>query len=154
MDEMQRVDDGRGSDSKPAGFWRRFAAVLIDGIILTIIGTALAKLMVIAGSFENPEGMKSLAIQWLASTVIGGCYSGFLYSRQGATLGKKALGLKLVDAQTRGNVSFFRGFFRDTIGKTVSGLTLGIGYLMALFTNDHRTLHDSIFDTRVVETGK
>lgn len=145
------VSETRVEAYKPAAFIRRAAAAIVDGIVVSIVASALAKILMLANVIPDPESIRGMASNFLVSTLCGGIYAGFLYSKRGATLGKKALGLQVVDVQTRGRISFFRGFFRDTLGKLVSGLTLGIGYLMALFTADHRTLHDAIFDTRVVQ---
>jgi hypothetical protein len=65
-----------------------------------------------------------------------------------ATLGKRALGIKVTDLE--GNrISFGRASVR-LLGHIVSGITLGIGFAMAVFTNKRQTLHDKIAGTLVV----
>jgi uncharacterized RDD family membrane protein YckC len=62
---------------------------------------------------------------------------------------KKAMGIKVVDLQ--GNrISFPRAFGRF-FATYLSGIILGIGYLMALFTGKRQTLHDMIASTLVVK---
>jgi uncharacterized RDD family membrane protein YckC len=57
-----------------------------------------------------------------------------------ATLGKKILGLKVTDLA--GNrISFARASGRF-FGKILSGMILGIGFLMAGFTQRKQALHD------------
>jgi uncharacterized RDD family membrane protein YckC len=57
-----------------------------------------------------------------------------------ATLGKKILGLKVTDLA--GNrISFARASGRF-FGKILSGMILGIGFLMAGFTERKQALHD------------
>ena len=47
-------------------------------------------------------------------------------------------------------LSFFEGAFRDTLGKIISSLIFGIGFLMAFFRQDAHALHDLIFNTKVI----
>jgi uncharacterized RDD family membrane protein YckC len=59
-----------------------------------------------------------------------------------ATLGKKILGLKVTDLE--GNrISFGRASGRF-FGKILSGMILGIGFLMAGFTERKQALHDIV----------
>jgi uncharacterized RDD family membrane protein YckC len=61
-------------------------------------------------------------------------------SARGATLGKMALGLRVVDLNGD-RIGFGRATGRY-FGKIVSGLILGIGYFMAAFTQQKQALHD------------
>jgi uncharacterized RDD family membrane protein YckC len=66
-----------------------------------------------------------------------------------ATLGKKTLGLAVVNADgTR--LTFGRACVRY-VAKIVSGITLCIGYMMAGWTSQKRALHDMIAETLVVK---
>jgi uncharacterized RDD family membrane protein YckC len=47
-------------------------------------------------------------------------------------------------------VSYGRAFGRY-FGTWLSGLTLGIGYIMAAFDDQKRSLHDRVCDTRVIK---
>ena len=49
-----------------------------------------------------------------------------------------------------GRITFMRGLLR-VLGMTLSGLILGIGFLMAAFTERKRALHDIIAGTCVVK---
>jgi len=89
-------------------------------------------------------------VSGLAGLVISLAYYGWFHaSRGGATLGKMAIGIKVV----RGNGE------RLTLGRSIgryfatilSSLTLMIGYLMAAFTDRKQALHDLICDTVVVD---
>lgn len=127
----------------PAPIGARFFAAVIDRIILVVIGFALNLLIRFDGSFALPV---------MTSLLVDGLYAGYFYSKDGATPGKKALDLKLVSSDRK--ISFFQGALRDTVGKWISGLILMIGYLMALFREDGRALHDLMFDTKVVKNEK
>jgi uncharacterized RDD family membrane protein YckC len=144
-----------------AGFWLRFVAALIDGLIL---GLAFVVLLVplifltgFAGSLAtlthtngHPDpaivggfimmllvfASVSILLQWL--------YHAYLESgEKQATWGKQALGLYVTDL-TGNPISFGRASGRF-FGKIVTGMIpLGIGYIMAGFTERKQALHDMI----------
>src|SRR5690606_39624084 len=70
-------------------------------------------------------------------------------SRHQATLGKMALGIKVVDAHGR-RLSFIHALGR-WFAAALSYLTLYIGFLMAAFTDRKRALHDMAAGTLVVD---
>lgn len=133
------------------GFWIRFCAKFIDGIIVGILNMVLG---FIAGIMiaSNPTPENILAIQIvlnLVSFAINIAYITYFLGRFGATPGKMALGLKVVRPDgsplTYGRACG-RGF-----SEILSGIILMIGYIMAAFDEEKRALHDRIADTRVVK---
>jgi uncharacterized RDD family membrane protein YckC len=81
-----------------------------------------------------------LAIRLLALMLSWIYYASLESSAWQATLGKKILGLKVADLA--GNrISFARASGRF-FGKILSGMILGIGFLMAGFTERKQALHD------------
>jgi uncharacterized RDD family membrane protein YckC len=148
-----------------AGFWIRFVAYLIDLVILAVAGSAV-QLLLLGHAFAPltrmrpdmpPEEtlaavgamMGTLALSTLVGTAIAACYEGFFVSRIGATPGKMALSLKVVRANG-GAVGFPRALGRY-FAKWLSGIILLIGYIMAGFDSQKRSLHDMICDTRVIK---
>lgn len=71
----------------------------------------------------------------------------------GATLGKKALNLRVVSADSK-PLTFIDVLFRETIGRFLSSFVLGFGYLLAGITVEKKALHDMICDTRVIYAKK
>ena len=69
-------------------------------------------------------------------------------SRWQATLGKRAVGLRVVDLGGR-HISFGRATARH-FAKILSSLILNIGFIMAGFTEKKQALHDLIAGTLVV----
>lgn len=145
---------------KFAGFWIRFVAAIIDGIILFVISTILqfAVLGTKAGSpFSDPthpeahigEALATIAVAWLLGTVVGATYEGLFVARLGATPGKMALSLKVV-RPGGGPVSLGRAIGRY-FAKLLSGFALMIGYIIAGFDSEKRAMHDMICDTRVIQ---
>lgn len=151
---------------QPAGFWIRFAAAAIDaaviaaviGLLVVIYGVVAALKLsgrVVPG--ELPGLVFAFALYAIFPlTIIGvpiAIIGGWLYevlmlsSARGATLGKMAVGVRVVTADG-GRLSFGRSAGRR-FAKYLSGLVL-VGYIMAAFTSRKRALHDMIAATLVV----
>jgi len=75
-------------------------------------------------------------------------YSGYFLSTRGATPGKMVIGLQVIRSDGSG-ITFGRGAGRQA-AHMVSGMLLGIGYMIAGFDDQKRALHDHICDTRVI----
>ena len=148
-----------------AGFWLRFVAHLIDGLILGVGVFALVIPLVfltgLAATLESLprriEGMEGhpnpaligailslvflfvtvgVLLQWLY-------YAYFESGEKQATWGKQALGLYVTDVAVN-RVSFGRASGRF-FAKIISALIpLWIGYIMAGFTERKQALHDMI----------
>lgn len=142
-----------------AGFWRRFFASIIDGIILGILTKFLDALFsrIFDRVVNPPPGSwlafcGSLAVFVFAYVVVDWIYhAGLESSARQATPGKRALGIVVTDLA--GNrISFGRATARH-FAQWVSFLTLLIGYLIQPFTKRRQALHDLIAGTLVVEEG-
>ena len=141
-----------GQDVVYAGFWKRYAAYFIDYILLTVVTLPLSMIINVMGASSGNEGVQvalTLVVMLLSMVISIGYYAGFHASRGGATLGKMAVGIKVV----RGNgerISFLRAFCRY-LATIVSSLILMIGFIMAAFTERKQALHDMMCDTLVVD---
>lgn len=119
-----------------AGFWRRFVAILIDGILLGIIGAILTSQM-----DDSTAGTVSALIGWLY-------YAGMESSSRQATIGKSLMGIYVVGLDGQ-RISFLRATGRY-FAKILSALIFMIGYIMAAFTARKQALHDIIASTLVL----
>jgi uncharacterized RDD family membrane protein YckC len=129
-----------------AGFWRRFAAVFIDGIIVVVVLFVCDILVAaIVGSRTSAYTTITSALTFGLSIAY---YVGFESSDLQATIGKRALGIIVTDMHGH-RVSLLRALGRY-LGKLLSVFTLMIGYLMAGFTEKKQALHDMIAGTLVV----
>jgi len=149
-----------GGEVVYAGFWKRTAAYALDsviagmvsGIIGAIIGAAFGAGLLGSGNMAGNEG-KLIAVQLIGNLIgmlIGAAYfAGFHSSSSMATLGKMAVGIKVVRSNGE-RVSFLRGVGRY-FALFVSTLLLMIGFFMAGFTERKRALHDMLCDTLVVD---
>jgi uncharacterized RDD family membrane protein YckC len=124
-----------GGPSGPrAGFGVRLGAYLIDSlvfvvpyVILLLIKPALVLLMIV---------------------VIVGYFVYFEGGPTGQTIGKKTVGIRVVDFATGGPIGYGRGFLRY-VGRIASGILL-LGYLWMLWDPEKQTWHDKIANTVVV----
>ena len=152
-----------------AGFWMRFVAIIIDGIIIGIIQTFVIVPILAAVGFgfvsttstmdmsdpNNVAGMVGAIMAlagayWILSMCIQVLYFSFMESSKWqATIGKMALGLTVTDMNGL-RLDFGKAFVRN-ICKIISNFTLLIGYIMAGFTDKKQALHDIIAGTLVVK---
>jgi uncharacterized RDD family membrane protein YckC len=138
-----------------AGFWIRFLAYLIDTVIMIAIfcplGAIFGVLVLVAGADENsaPMAVGNILIN-IVSVVAGWLYFSLLESSswQG-TIGKKLLRLTVTDLD--GNRIGFGKATGRYFGKLLSSLILGIGFIMAAFTERKQGLHDMLAATLVVK---
>jgi uncharacterized RDD family membrane protein YckC len=151
-----------------AGFWKRVGAYILDAIILYFPQLLIQKLFgmdaakealqqAIANGAGDPHAMLAAQQQFYASmwpAMLVGIAMGWLYfaicesSAWQASIGKLALGIRVTDMQ--GNrIGFARALGRYA-GKFLSGLILGIGFLMVAWTQRKQGLHDFMASTLVL----
>jgi len=140
-----------------AGFWLRFAAYLIDTTIIVLIFIPLTLALAVASaSATDGDDNGAMALFQLAnmglnlvSIVVSWLYSSLLESSSWqATLGKKAVGIRVTDMN--GNrISFGQATGRH-FGKILSSLICLVGFIMAAFTEKQQALHDILAGTLVV----
>ena len=131
-----------------AGFWRRFAAVLIDGIIIGIASSIVRYGIIgtIAGGSLSTGAAAAYEIVYLAAFWL--YYTLMEASSRQATIGKMALGIIVTDLDGR-RISWGRANARF-FSKILSYITIYIGFIMAGFTEKKQGLHDMIAGTLVV----
>ncbi len=151
-----------------AGFWLRVVAYLIDAMIIGIVAVPLivivalitglgAALSTLSAHADDPNAIFAASgfiffILLLIPVLVGGQWLYFAMMESSAwqaTLGKKALGLIVTDvAGKRLTFGHATGRF---FAKIVTGfIPLGIGYIMAGFTEKKQALHDFIASTLVL----
>jgi len=140
------------------GFWIRAVAKIIDNIIMSVANMIIQLPFQFLGMItmmDTEPGQMPGASFWLwwslmmlLQIMIPAAYTTFFLGRFGATPGKMALGMKVVTSDG-GPVTYLRGFARY-FAEMLSVITFGIGYIMAGFDEEKRTLHDRVCDTRVI----
>lgn len=128
-----------------AGFWKRFAAAFIDGIMTAVLGFIAGAILGLIGI----SGQSGVMAQQIAGLIIGWIYfASFESSAKQATPGKMALGIEVTDINGE-PVGFLRATGRH-FGKFVSALIFCIGFIMVAFTQKKQGLHDMMAGCLVV----
>jgi uncharacterized RDD family membrane protein YckC len=146
----------------PGGFWIRLVAYLLDAFIVSIaaviiIGIFIAIVLFSDESIDDSKDSLFIigcaVVMVLALLVINWLYEALMTSSpRGATLGKQALGLRILRADGA-QLSFGRATARHFLKTLITPLVpFAIGYLMAAFTARKRALHDVLADTLVIRS--
>lgn len=144
-------------DAQPAGsaqvayggFWIRLVAYVIDAILISIAYGVIGAAMGI--NIFNPDIENIDPTTNLISLVIGWLYFSLMESSErGATIGKMAMGLRVVTSDYK-RLSFLNATGRY-FAKIISAIILCIGFIMIAFTDKKRGLHDMIAGTLVIKT--
>lgn len=137
-----------------AGFWKRFAAFVIDMFIVSIGGFIIGFIFgvpygVITGKAEFVEFTDDYILHFILSILFVWIYQAVMESSsKQATLGKMALGIIVTDLSGK-RVSFGKASGRH-FSQALSGLIFGIGFLMIAFTAKKQGLHDKMAGCLVV----
>ena len=149
-----------------AGLGKRFAAVLLDSLIVslgTLPGFGLMMIAVVVGastsdsrgrmSDEGAGAMVGLIMLAYALIFIGflavWLYNIHLLGRDGATLGKRWMKIRVID-QTGQPLGFGKAFLREFV-KGVIGNVCGILLLWPLWDQEKQGLYDKIVSTHVYD---
>lgn len=127
-----------GPSGPRSGFWRRVGALILDLLVLLIPEIILLIIF------------KQGAAYQLLSTIVSLAY--FTYFEggpTGATLGKRALGIRVYDFRQGGSIGYGRGFLRQ-IGKWLSAIPIFLGYFWMLWDKEKQCWQDKIAGSVVV----
>jgi uncharacterized RDD family membrane protein YckC len=154
-----------GGQTQYGGFWIRFLARVIDGILLFVVGMIIRLPLTFmmggigVGLSRSQDPAAALAalpalfgvigLSILINIVVGFLYEVYFLSSRGATPGKMALGLRVIRADggpITMNLAVGRYF-----AYILSNFTFFIGFIIAGFDEEKRALHDRICNTRVIK---
>ena len=132
------ADDAYLLQIRRAGWWRRFFAAVVDGILLAIVH---AILRVFIG--ETGIGLGLL---------IDIAYFTYFHGSTGQTPGNSALSIKVVDLRdgTGRPIGYGRAFIR-WLGSILSAIALFLGYFWMLWDPEKQTWHDKMAGSVVVD---
>ncbi|MDD4972792.1 MAG: RDD family protein [Bacteriovorax sp.] len=116
-----------------SSLWRRAAAAIIDGIILSAISTLCLRTVILFPF--------AFILHFFYKPI-------FESSNVRATPGKYLAEISV--CRSNGDKLSLKDAYIRYFASWISGLTLGIGYLIALFNDRKQTLHDMFADTIVV----
>jgi uncharacterized RDD family membrane protein YckC len=134
-----------------AGFWLRFCAAFVDGIILWVIQLPIQFAMGIRPfDPDQKPAIGAAVLSNLISIIVFWLYKSLQESSTyQATLGKRAVGIIVTD-EMGNRISFGRATGRH-FAEFLSAIILMIGYMMAGWTQKKQALHDMIAGTLVVK---
>jgi uncharacterized RDD family membrane protein YckC len=139
MREPAMAQPRTGASGPRAGFGRRLVAALVDGIVYAVVYFILF-------AFLSEGAAYGLALLFSLAylTYLEG-------SPSGQTVGKKLLGIRVIDFATGGPIGYGRAFLR-WLGRILSSIPLYLGYLWMLWDKEKQTWHDKIANCVVVPT--
>jgi uncharacterized RDD family membrane protein YckC len=127
---------GSGPSGPRASFGRRFVAYLVDAILLGIVYGIIYAIDTTLG-------------QVLGLVLSLAYFTYFEGSPSGQTVGKKALGVRVIDFATGGPIGYGRGFIR-WISRILSAIPCLLGYFWMLWDKEKQTWHDKLATSIVV----
>jgi predicted Zn finger-like uncharacterized protein len=142
---------GTAAENRPkAGFWLRLVALMIDGFLVFFLQVVFSLLlMFLSGNGFQLQGVMAVLVE-LLSLILSLFYWIFFTGYCGQTPGKMLLRIKVIRSDGE-PLTYGLAFYREVIGKFISGIILGIGYLMAAFDEQKQGLHDRMAKTYVIK---
>ncbi len=117
-----------GPSGPRAGFWQRVGAAILDDVIVGVPFVVLTAALGVAGF-------------WLGLAVGVAYYTALEGTPSGQTVGKRAVGIRVVSFETGGPIGYGRALLR-TLGKWLSAIVFGLGYLWMLWDRERQCWHD------------
>ena len=125
------------TDTPYAGFWIRFAAMVVDMVVVAI------PTLIIQSLFG------SLILSYVISCIVPWVYFSLMTYYKAATLGKMLMGIRVVSIDQK-RLTLKQVLLREIVGKFVSGLLFVFGYIIVAFTSKKQAVHDMLAKTIVV----
>jgi uncharacterized RDD family membrane protein YckC len=147
-----------------SGWWRRAGALLIDGLILTVLVGVLVAIVVPVAIGSDVAGVIVGVLAFFLYLVVALLYAPVLMARSGErngqTWGRQAVGIRVV-RDTGEAIGFGYAVLRELVVKTLLFGVVGgffasiptiIDYLWPLWDDENRALHDMIVKSHVLRT--
>lgn len=130
---------------------RRAAANMTDFVMWGVC--ALGAGMIAAIVLPGEAGILGFLMAVPGATLLFALVQIVLLSR-GQTVGKRLLKERVLVERTREPAGLLRMLFRETLGKMISGLFLGLGFWWVLFDRRGQGWHDKLVGTVVQTTAE
>jgi uncharacterized RDD family membrane protein YckC len=143
-----------------AGFWTRLGAYIIDRMLLSLallfVWSWIVSLFGMEAAPPPPLGsladlgpyVEAMGWQIAVAATLHLVYDVYFNGRFGATPGKMAVGVRIVRID-EGPINYKIAFVRWWAAR-LSDITLYLGYVMVVFREDKRALHDLLAGTQVI----
>jgi uncharacterized RDD family membrane protein YckC len=135
-----------------AGLGARLFAVVLDLLILTVVDVLVIYFTMQLCDLKADDLWMLPKGPLVAFLLLQN--GGYLvaFTAGGQTLGKMAAGIRVVQSDSDASLDLGRAFLR-TLMWAILAVPAGLGFLTALFSRDHRGLHDRFAGTRVVRAS-
>lgn len=142
-----------------AGFWVRFAAAFIDGLIIILINFAISFFIgFVVGFFDGLNHIRFVQTPFLKQLVTAVSYAASIFyyvyfiGSRGQTFGKQLMKIKVVSMSSTSNPpGYFPAFLREIVGKFISFIVILLGFFWMLWDPKKQTWHDKIAGTVVIK---
>jgi len=142
---------------RPAGFFVRLAAYMVDNFLLTLISIVLAAVAVVllkrSGVAIGEDRQALVRWMWLLfvlpNTVLTCIYFGYFHAATGQTVGKWMCGLRVVTAGDGSTPGWGRSLVRCA-GYFLSSFFLYAGFFWVVLNRRKRAWHDYLAGTVVI----
>ncbi|QPQ34689.1 MULTISPECIES: RDD family protein [unclassified Lysinibacillus] len=134
-------------DLKTAGFWVRFWAFILDGLIISAVVGIVVNPIFYLMDWSLSDSIWYAPIS-IISAILYYCYFVLMTKFLGQTLGKMAFGLRVVSLQ-HDKLTWSDVLFREWIGRLISNIIMPL-YIFVAILPDNQGIHDYFADTTVV----
>jgi len=146
--EQQAQIKKEQAEPKIASVTERFLALLVDfGVIANLYGIFVW----FVGNHIQFSSIAQIQLLMLGVNIPFVLYMALFSCGGRSTLGKKLVGIQVVDAETAEPLGFVAAFKRS-VGYYVSALLLMCGFLLAFIDDKHRALHDYFGHSIVIQS--
>lgn len=154
-----------------AGFGKRAGALIIDGLLslIGLIPIIIGAVLLVIAAPDNDEYGYTVDGTGSAGLAISGGLLLFLgivlmiaiqvwnrifrMGRTGQSVGKKAMGIKLIHEQTGQPIGALQSFVRELVGGLINQV-IYLSYLWMLWDDNKQTLADKVVHSTVIEVPK
>lgn len=158
MSENEMTPMEESPDAGLAGRGARLGAYLIDWILVSVITGVIGYMTGLLERLMNQDTTATLLLAAIG-VVVYGVINGRLLATRGQTVGKKLVGVRIVDAPTRQIVAVWKSFgLRVAVIQAITAVPLvgalfGLLDVLFIFGERRRCLHDLLAGTVVVEVA-
>lgn len=142
-----------------AGLGPRFLAFIIDLVLVNLVAGvlfALAWSTIVTAGGDGAVLDRNVLFTWnvrdIGRAAFMALYFAVFTRAFGGTVGKLWLGIHVVTPEGE-RIGFGTALYRETVGRFLSSIFF-LGYLPALFSEKHVSLHDWLSGTRVVNVRR
>jgi uncharacterized RDD family membrane protein YckC len=132
---------------RPAGFWIRAGALVIDVVVFALVQASFRVLVrMLIGPDSGGDGAPQPSV-FFFTLLFTAAYTTVLHTIAGQTIGKSLTGIRVVG--TDGALLTAGPALLRYLAYYISAIPLGFGFLVAALRRDKRALHDLIAGSRV-----